>query len=74
MNKVKCPKCGTISKAGSRFCPNCGETLENAEVLKTPTIKNKKAAAATAAAILCLAALIVIIPNLDPKGKYQSLL
>ena len=74
MNKVKCPKCGTISKAGSRFCPNCGETLENAEVLKTPTIKNKKAAAATAAAILCLAALIVIIPNLNPKGKYQSLI
>lgn len=42
MNKVKCPKCGTISKAGSRFCPNCGETLENAEVLKTPTIKNSR--------------------------------
>ena len=59
MNKVKCPKCGTISKAGSRFCPNCGEALENAEVSKTPII-NKKAAAATAAAILCLATLIVI--------------
>ena len=36
--------------------------------------KNKKAAAATAAAILCLAALVVIIPNLNPKGKYQSLI
>lgn len=51
MNKVKCSKCGTISKAGTKFCPNCGETLENAEVSKT-TIRNKKAAAATAAAIL----------------------
>lgn len=59
MNKMKCSKCGTISKAGTKFCPNCGETLENAEVSKAPLI-NKKAAAATAAAILCLAALIVI--------------
>lgn len=78
MKSVVCPQCGANSKVGTKFCPQCGASLENAEVVDKGKSFPTKMIVIIALVVAILAASIVtsfvVISNLNPTGKYQTLI
>lgn len=74
MSKIKCPKCGKICNEKNKFCPGCGESLEGVPQIESPHI-NGKLRIIFIVIILLIAAGVgaMIIFNLNPEGKYRSL-
>ncbi len=73
--KIKCVKCGCVSKQGTKFCPECGEQMDGAEVITTHVPKKVFVlAGGIVVAVAIVAAAVFVIPNLNPKGKYQALM
>lgn len=75
--KVRCPQCEAISKAGTRYCPNCGGSLEGVNAVEGKSGLSKKGIIAIIAIVAAVAAIaiaiVLVIPNLNPKGKYETL-
>ena len=39
---VTCPKCGHSSELGTRYCPNCGESLKNAAMAESAPVTKEE--------------------------------